>query len=493
MTLASLWCGYLHGRVAPFSDARLAFDERAIGERKLMSDTFIAVQVGAISFIDEGVEEVLDTFKALAGVNAICVSALSWSRGNAGRAAEGGFPDHGVAEPDELRGGAFFKTDPRYYQGTSLRRFAAPDRLYEGFNALGDVIGEARRRDIAVLPYYCETAHATPTSRWQPGFFRLLEIDSNGRIASRPCLRNPAYRSWWFSVIENWINEYDIDGVMWGIERQGPLSSLMENDVATCFCPHCTAEASQRGIDARRAVEGFQKLESHLQSWRSGERARDGHFITFHRVLLEYPEILQWEKMWVDAHKSLYREISGLVRFHGDQYQVGFGLWQMIDTFNPWLRAEHDPGEYVNYADWIKPVLYNVPAGARFTHYLESLCQTVLGDAGPAEWFPVMLRILGLEGFGLEDLPAAGFPPKYVTDFTARYVAAVGGKIPVYPGLGVGMEEEVKVVTPADVEQMVEAAFEGGASGIVISRNYSEMQRKNLAAVGSALKHLRLL
>ncbi len=458
-----------------------------------MRDTFIAMQVGAISFVDEGVQEVLDTFNALAGVNAICVSALSWSRGNAGRASGGGFPDHGVAEPDVLQGGAFFKPDQRYYQATSLRRFTAPDRLYEGFDALGDVVGEARRRGMAVFPYYCETAHATPTSRWQPGFFRLLEVDSHKRIAPRPCLRNLAYRSWWFGVVENWLTEYDIDGLMWGIERQGPLSALLEGDVATCFCRHCVAEATLRGIDAVRAAEGFNSLEGHLQSWRSGARPRDGHFITFHRILLAYPEILQWERMWVDAHKSLYREISGLVRFHGDRYQVGFGLWQMIDTFNPWLRAEYDPGEYSNYADWLKPVLYNAPAGARFTKYLEGLCETVLGDATPSEWFPVMLRVLGLEGFGLEDLEANGFPARYVSDFTARYVEATGGKIPVYPGLGVGVEEEAKAVAPADVEQMVEAAFEGGASGIIISRNYSEMQRRNLAAVGSALKHLGLL
>ena len=38
---------------------------------------------------------------------------------------------------------------------------------------------------------------------------------------------------------------------------------------------------------------------------------------------------------------------------------------------------------------------------------------------------------------------------------------------------------------------MVEAAFDGGASGVMISRNYSEMTIDNLAAVGTALRRLK--
>ena len=60
-----------------------------------MSEPFVGIQIGAISFVDEGVEQVLDILQEKAGVNALLISALSWSIGNAGRAAFG-FPDHGV-------------------------------------------------------------------------------------------------------------------------------------------------------------------------------------------------------------------------------------------------------------------------------------------------------------------------------------------------------------------------------------------------------------
>ena len=89
-----------------------------------MSDAFVGVQVGVISFIDEGVDGTLDTLQQRGAVNAICVSALSWARGNAGRALFS-FPDHGVAEPDNLQGGAFF---PPIRATTRARRSSTSPR-----------------------------------------------------------------------------------------------------------------------------------------------------------------------------------------------------------------------------------------------------------------------------------------------------------------------------------------------------------------------------
>ena len=63
-----------------------------------MSDTFVGIQIGAISFIDEGVEEVLDILQEKAGVRrAADCRRCSWSIGNAGARAFG-FPDHGAQE-----------------------------------------------------------------------------------------------------------------------------------------------------------------------------------------------------------------------------------------------------------------------------------------------------------------------------------------------------------------------------------------------------------
>ena len=114
-----------------------------------MAKTFVGIQIGAISFIDEGVEQVLDILQEKAGVNALLISALSWSYGNAGRAVYG-FPDHGVAEADNLKGGAFFQPDPAHYEGTFHNQFAAPEPLYKGFDTFRDVIPAAQKRGMKV-------------------------------------------------------------------------------------------------------------------------------------------------------------------------------------------------------------------------------------------------------------------------------------------------------------------------------------------------------
>src|SRR2546428_3003623 len=168
---------------------------------------------------------------------------------------------------------------------------------------------------------------------------------------------------------------------MWGIEREGPLMAMLDGDVPTCFCAYCREEAHRRNIDAGRAGEGYRAVSAFLEGARRGERFAEGYLISFLRVLTSYPEIGQWEQLWVDGHKDLYREIAGQVKFYGPKFKVGFGIWQAIDTFNPYLRAQHNPAEYRDYADWVKPVLYNIPAGARFAGYLQRLCQTVLRDA----------------------------------------------------------------------------------------------------------------
>ena len=116
-----------------------------------MSDTFVGIQIGAISFVDEGVEEVLDILQEKAGVNALMISALTWSIGNAGRAAFG-FPDHGVQEPDNLQGGGMYEPDPQYYTKTFMKRFDAPDPLYVGFDTLADVIPAAKNAVSNAIP-----------------------------------------------------------------------------------------------------------------------------------------------------------------------------------------------------------------------------------------------------------------------------------------------------------------------------------------------------
>lgn len=459
-----------------------------------MSDTFVGIQIGAISFVDEGVEQVLDILEEKAGVNALLISALTWSIGNAGRAAFG-FPDHGVQEPDNLRGGGMYEPDPQYYKKTFMDRFDAPDELYDGFDTLADVIPAARKRGMKVYTYYCETSSSAIRSIWQPGFQHFLDRDHLGRMATRPSLLNPDYKTWWHSVFADWLNNHDLSGVLWGVERQSPLMDIFRADSSTGFDQYYVAEARARGIDVERAITGYKKIDDFLKRVREGERPKEGVFVMLLRHLLHHPEVLMWEKMWLDSHHAFYRELSGLVKFYDPNYEFGMGIWQVINTYNPYLRAQYDQSEYAPYADWFKPVLYHTPAGARFKGFADSWQKGVLADATPEGAFNALSTILGFEGIvsPYEESALAGFKPEYVKEWTAKLIEQTGR--PVYPGIGVGVGHNgvSKEITPQEIKEGVLAGFDGGATGVMISRNYSEAELRNLEAVGDALKERDLI
>ncbi|MBK8021088.1 MAG: hypothetical protein IPK19_06545 [Chloroflexi bacterium] len=461
-----------------------------------MAKTFVGIQIGAISFVDEGVEQVLDTLQSRAGVNALLISALSWSRGNAGRALYG-FPDHGAAEPDNLEGGAFWTPNPDYYGATDHKNFVAPDPLYKGFDTLADVVPVAKARGIKVYTYYCETSASSIRHIWQPGFHQFLDRDHWGRTATRPSLLNPEYRTWWRSVIDDWFSNHALDGMLWGIERQSPLMDIFRADSTTGFDSYFVAEGRARGINPERAIEGYRTIDRFLQGVRKGDRPRDGVFISLLRHLLHFPEVLMWEKMWMDAHLSMAAEISGTIKFSDPKHEVGLGIWQIINTYNPYLRAQYDQADYANYADWLKPVLYNTPAGYRFAEFAKTWQKGVLADATPEGAYNALATILGLDAFiaPLSEAAMAGFTPEYVKQWTANLIADTGGRCKVYPGIGVGVGDGgvVRDISPEDVKAAVHAGFDGGGSGVLISRNYSEAQLANLDAVGEVLRERGLL
>lgn len=456
-----------------------------------MPKDFVGIQIGGISFVDEGVTPVLDWLQEKAGVNALCISALSWSRGNAGRATEG-YPDHGPAEPDNLRGGAFYPIDAGYMRETLVKEFTAPDPLYKGFDTLGDVIPEAKKRGMKVYPYYCETAQSTIRHLWQPGWHHFLDVDHRGRLATRPSLANPHYLAWWRSVLDDWFHNYELDGLLWGIERQSPLMDMLGGDTTTGFDRYFLEEAHRRGLDSQRAIAGYRAIEDWLARVKGGARPRDGFFITFLRQLLHHPEVLMWEKMWLDAHQNFYYQIAGTVKFFNPKYEMAYGIWQVINTFNPYLKAQYDFADLAHYADWLKPVLYDVPAGVRYARFARGWQQTILRDASPEAVVDGMATLLGLDIAPLAELPMAGFSPDYIRKWTANLVEATGGKCKVYPGLGLGAPSGPggKVISPTNVKAAVHASYEGGASGVLISRNYSEANLTDIAAVGEALKEL---
>src|SRR5262249_31770017 len=72
----------------------------------------IGIQIGAVSFVDEGVEPLLDRLQRGAAVNTLFIATFTYGRGIAGRQIPGQpLPDHGKQEydTDTFHGGSYTK------------------------------------------------------------------------------------------------------------------------------------------------------------------------------------------------------------------------------------------------------------------------------------------------------------------------------------------------------------------------------------------------
>src|SRR5437016_10481134 len=84
----------------------------------------IGIQVGAISFLDEGTEKVLDILQERASVNTLFLATFTYGRGIAGRQVPGQpLPDHGKQEYDTgtFHGGNYAAVHAQYYKDTPLK------------------------------------------------------------------------------------------------------------------------------------------------------------------------------------------------------------------------------------------------------------------------------------------------------------------------------------------------------------------------------------
>ena len=455
----------------------------------------IGIQVGAVSFVDEGTDKVLDRFGEMARINTLFLATFTYGRGIAGRQIRGSpLPDHGAQEYDDsFRGGNFATPHPQYYRNTTIAPEKAPD--HPGYDLIADVLPAARRRDMQVICWFEDVFR-----RDVPGFDQAMEIDVHGRPTGLACDRNPNTRNFWLGLVEDYLRSYDVDGLMWGSERQGPLGNALVASHAgsttggtiACFCPYCLDAARARGIDVDRAREGFLALERWAAALRAGQRPADGAFVTFWRLLVKYPELLAWEGLWTDGLRDIYRDLYAKAHSIAPAKGIGWHIWHN-NSFSPFYRAEQDYAEFSGYSDFLKVVMYNNCGGPRLARYIQNIQRTLFADLTPEQVLDFTYGVQQYHEQPLARIPQRGLSADYVLRETQRAVAGVTPAVKVWPGIDIDIPTGAneKKTQPEDVYQAVRAAFQGGAHGVLLSRKYSEMALANLRAAGRAVQERR--
>jgi len=450
--------------------------------------------VGSVSIVDEGADRVLDILQERGAVNTIFLTTFTYGRGLAGRQIPGQpFPDHGRQESDEsmFHGGNYAIPHPEFYQNTILKETRAPD--HGELDIVAAVLPGAKRRRLKL---FCSIEDVFRSD--VPGMKEVAEVDLQGRKTGTLCLYHPAVRAFWTGLATDLCKSYEIDGLLFFNERNGPLLNALGASHAqsiassrvTCFCEFHQKAARERGIHFERAREGYAKLDRFVQGALAGKRPGDGYFVEFWRLLVDYPEIVLWDRLFDEGKHQVLAEVNAAGKAVRRELQVGFHI-EHVNSFNPIFRATRRYDDLARKADFLKVVVYNNCGGERYAHFIHNIGSSVFRDVPPEELLGFNNHLLNYKSeASLGELPAAGLSPDYVARETRRALEGVQGKCRILPGIDIGIPtgRESRKASPDDTYAAVGAALKAGAEGVIFSRKYSEMRLDNLAAAGRAVR-----
>jgi hypothetical protein len=451
------------------------------------------IQVGPDSFVDEGTENVLDILQKRGAVNTIFLTAFTHGQGLAGRQSPESLHDHGAPSTSgkPFYGGNFATPHPEFYRNTILNDMRAPD--FDSVDIIAEVLPAAKKRGIKI---FCSVEDVFRSDR--KGVKEVAEIDLHGRKRTTLCLFQPDVRSFWTGLVTDLCKSYDIDGILFFNERNGPLltalgashfQTIASSDVS-CFCEYHRKEAAKYGMDMDRAREGYLKLDSFVQNSLKDQRPSDGYFVEFQRLLLEYPEIVAYDKLFDSAKHDMLEEVRRTVKSINRNLLVGFHI-EHVNSFNPFFRATRSYKDLASKADFLKVVVYNNCGGERYANFIRNIGSSIFRDVPKDLLMQFNNCLLNYrDEASFEDLPAAGLSPDYVARETKRALAGVQGMCAILPGIDIGIPvgRSSRKASPDDTYSATLAALRAGAQGIILSRKYSEMPLCNLEAAGKAIR-----
>ena len=460
-------------------------------------ERMIGLQVGAVSFVDEGTERLLDILQKDGGVNTLFIATFSYGRGIAGRQVPGQpLPDHGKQAYDtEFHGGCFTNYDKKYFADTPFKDFRSSD--LGDYDVLEAVLPSARRRGLKTIAWFEDVFNKD-----QPGVQPLEEKMFNGENAETNCFNNPYYRAWLSGIVENWARNYELDGIMWGSERQGAFANMIGSnyyraglDKATCFCEHCQVRAKKTGISVGRVKEGFAATDKFMKATQSKQRPVDGYYVEIWRLMLRYPELLAWEMLWTDSLRDTYKLIYAKIKEVNPKLLVGWHIWHN-NSMSPIYRAEQDLQAIAPMSDFLKIVMYHNCGGERLAHYIDINARGIFADVPGQELLDFHYRILNYANEKpLAQIPMTGLSADYIYREATRARAGLEGTTTLlWPGIDIDIPtaSNHSKCTPEGTEDAVMAAFKANADGVILSRKYSEMMLANLKGAGNAVRKLGL-
>jgi hypothetical protein len=463
----------------------------AIGLAKA-SAPFVGIQMSPHTMLYEGIEPCLDLIKSTAAVNAVFPYSHAFHTNSLGQPLSALAKDHGKP-PVDFRGKVpmvWMQHHEEYFKDTKLRIKPTSQSLeFAGRDLFKEMELPAKERGILVCARILEGS-----GRAIENFDLVQTVDVYGKRGTKACWSHPDYRNFWKAVVDDMFHHYDLDGFQWGAERMGPLMNIIlpwNDDAPTCFCEHCIARGKAAGIDPERAREGYRKLYEFVRQLKSNApKPAEGVYTMYLRHIIRYPEILSWQYQYRLSREDVQKGMYDTIKAIKPQALVGWHIDQQPTSWDVVFRAEMSYEEMAPYSDFIKLILYHKVLGGRIrSWYLDRFKSTILSEVSLEESLNLYYDIFGYDKNvepKVDELSSKGFSSDFVYRETKRSVASANGKTKIIAGIGF----DVPGSGPDEPEAVYQAtlkAFEGGAAGIMISREYEEMKLENLKAVGRAV------
>jgi len=463
-----------------------------------MFEPFNGILCSPHSFYDEGIDHVLTTLRDTASINAIVVYAYQGM--TPGARQDGSLADHGkpieYGRKDDAK--IWVDIDEAYFRDTSLHPGTdEPEQTHAGRRIYADLEEPTKQYGMEV---HCRVLEGW-SHGFRPGFFNVHEIDCHGRPLDHPCYNNPDYQRYWIACTHNVFAQHPyLAGMYYGSERNTPLSALLGGTAAGCFCPYCKELAEEQNMDPLRAAEGFRALLSLVQRIHAADTPIDGAFVSVMRVLIEYPEILGWEKLWKQSYSRLPRLIHGVMKALNPELRLGWHGDNGTTGVHPLKRIATDYSEMTDYYDWIKPCTYHLATAPRMKGQLRKLGKSIFADLSLQQILDFQCAI---SGWPADEQPAFNelaetssengrLSTAWLRREIDRAVRAVDGKADIYAGPGIGVP--VGGPAPENPDLTYEdcaASLDAGANGLLTGREYDEIPLPNLEAVGRAWREWR--
>lgn len=455
----------------------------------------VGIQMSPHTMLDEGIEACLDLIQDSAAINTVIPYTHAFHTTTLGKPLRDLATDHGK-EPRDFRGrvpAVWVRHHDSFFQDTILRvRPSDPGLEFADRDLFAEMVAPCRERGMKVYGRILEAS-----GRSIIGFDEVRTVDVYGEPGRYGCWSNPDYRLFWGAVLRDMFTHYDLDGFQWGAERMGPLMNVIlpwNDSPPACFCPHCVERGEAAGIDPARAKEGYTKLFEYVRSLADGDDTPpEGVFTIFLRHIIRYPEILSWEYQYRLSREAVQKEMYDAAKAIRPEADIGWHVDHQPSSWDLVYRAEMSYEEMGGHSDFIKLILYHAVLGGRIrSWYLERFQNTILRELTLEQSLDLYYAFFGYDPGqepSVDDLREDGFSPDYVYRETARSVASANGAARIYAGIGF----DVPGSPPEDPEKIYQAtlnAFRAGAGGIVVSREYEEMEVPNLRAVGRAVRDL---